>query len=342
MSLLTSTQEQIEFESSIASFFSDIVSSESRFNSINAPSTNLDRWQAIKNLGFWDYFSDPSPEGGKLTELGLVAYHVGKNLLPEPLVDALFAGPYLAKHADFKAADISNSEIIGTICFGSNLITKKNELSCKLQHIAFDDSFKFLIIADLELSKVAYLEIDKLPEHSISRQNGLDLLCPQISLQLKKSPIISLDHNVQDLLLQMRTLKALELAGLGTKMIEMTQEHLTTRRQFGVEIGSFQALKHKLSDMYAKLESVRALASFACWAFENSKQQFELASLSAIDQATEKLVELAETAIQLHGGIGFTWEHSLHLFLRRCKTFTIKYRLSESESKRMLEIACNS
>ena len=77
--------------------------------------------------------------------------------------------------------------------------------------------------------------------------------------------------------------------------------------------------------MHVAAESLRALANFAAWACDASPEQVALASRAAITQACEQGAEIIEGAIQLHGGIGFTWEHDLHFYLRRARTITALY-----------------
>jgi alkylation response protein AidB-like acyl-CoA dehydrogenase len=88
--------------------------------------------------------------------------------------------------------------------------------------------------------------------------------------------------------------------------------------------------------MYVSSEALRNLSRFAAWASENSEDQVALASNSALLYALEHGSKIVESAIQLHGGIGFTWEHPLHLFLRRCKWYEAAYAVELSDIEAQL------
>ena len=113
------------------------------------------------------------------------------------------------------------------------------------------------------------------------------------------------------------TALALEACGAAGRALELALEHVRTREQFGRRIGSYQAVAHPLADAYTKLELARSLALWAAWCVAAGDPQAELAAASAKASAAESAVVVCETAIQAHGGIGFTWEHVLHRLYKR-------------------------
>ncbi|MFD0270046.1 acyl-CoA dehydrogenase family protein [Streptomyces sp. NPDC127106] len=102
---------------------------------------------------------------------------------------------------------------------------------------------------------------------------------------------------------------AAEAAGAAGQALDRTVEYVRTREQFGRAIGSFQAVKHRLADLYVQVQAARSAAYYAAW----DPGQGGL----ALAQALEALRLTAGEAIQLHGGIGFTWEHDAHLYFKR-------------------------
>ncbi|UIX33218.1 acyl-CoA dehydrogenase family protein [Streptomyces sp. GQFP] len=110
------------------------------------------------------------------------------------------------------------------------------------------------------------------------------------------------------------TVLAAEAAGAATRILELTVEHALTREQFGRPIGSFQALKHRLADVYVQVQAARSAAYYAAWA---SAQNTDRVGGLALAQAIESLRTAAAEGIQLHGGIGFTWEHEAQLYFKR-------------------------
>ncbi len=110
-----------------------------------------------------------------------------------------------------------------------------------------------------------------------------------------------------------------ESVGLAQRCLDMSIEYAKERTQFGKPIGSFQAVSHKCAQMLLEVESARALVYNAAWAIDHDPQQAALSSAMAKAYATDAGVRCAEAAIQVHGGIGMTWEHDLHFFLRRAQ-----------------------
>ena len=107
---------------------------------------------------------------------------------------------------------------------------------------------------------------------------------------------------------------AAEAVGAADRVLERTVEHVKQREQFGRAIGSFQAVKHRLADLYVQVQAARSAAYYAAWATATGEER---AGGLALAQALEALRVTASEAVQLHGGIGFTWEHEAHLYFKR-------------------------
>ena len=116
-----------------------------------------------------------------------------------------------------------------------------------------------------------------------------------------------------------RVILAAEQVGVAQACLDMSVEYAKVREQFGKPIGSFQALKHKCADMMVAVESARSAAYFAGWAAANDPESMHEAVLTAQAFASETCFKCASDAIQILGGIGFTWEHDAHLYLKRAK-----------------------
>jgi alkylation response protein AidB-like acyl-CoA dehydrogenase len=110
---------------------------------------------------------------------------------------------------------------------------------------------------------------------------------------------------------------AIESCGVARRALELAIEHATTREQFGRSIGVYQAVSHPLADAYTRLELARSLSLWAAWCIAADDDQAPVAAAAAKSYATEAAVAICETAIQVHGGIGFTWEHVLHRLYKR-------------------------
>jgi alkylation response protein AidB-like acyl-CoA dehydrogenase len=123
--------------------------------------------------------------------------------------------------------------------------------------------------------------------------------------------------DVQRLLSQAAVLVAFEQVGGASVCLETATAYAKERIAFGRPIGSFQAIKHKLADVYVGNELARSNAYFGCWALSNGPGELPLAAAAARVSATQAFNFAARENIQTHGGMGFTWEMDCHLFLRR-------------------------
>jgi alkylation response protein AidB-like acyl-CoA dehydrogenase len=114
-------------------------------------------------------------------------------------------------------------------------------------------------------------------------------------------------------------LLAAEQVGLARWSLETTIAYLKERRQFGRVVGGFQALKHRLADLYAAVEQADAAARYAAATLAADDPDAPVAVAVAASFCSEVAVHAAEEAVQLHGGLGMTWEHPAHLHLKRAK-----------------------
>jgi alkylation response protein AidB-like acyl-CoA dehydrogenase len=120
-------------------------------------------------------------------------------------------------------------------------------------------------------------------------------------------------------------LLASEQLGVAQWCLDTTVAYLKQRRQFGRVVGGFQALKHRLADLYTGVESARAAARYAAAALAAGDPDVPVAAAVAQAFCSDLAVTAAEEAIQLHGGIGMTWEHPAHLYLKRAKADQIAF-----------------
>jgi len=153
-----------------------------------------------------------------------------------------------------------------------------------------------------------------------ARQTALDATRPQARLQLRDVEAELLGEDGADVLGALASVGdraaaflACEAVGAADRALERTVEYVRQREQFGRAIGSFQAVKHRLADVYVQVQAARSAAYYAAWACVHDERVGGL----ALAQALEALRSAAAEGIQLHGGIGFTWEHEAHLSFKR-------------------------
>jgi alkylation response protein AidB-like acyl-CoA dehydrogenase len=157
---------------------------------------------------------------------------------------------------------------------------------------------------------------------SVEPLDGLDLTRRTARITLDGAPATRLDEGDDGSRLQ----HALDVAGLGLALdgvgaaaaaLDLAVEYAKQREQFGVPIGSFQAVQHLCADMLRDVEMARLGCYYALWAGQDANDDFHRAATMAQAHAAEVCPHVAESVIQVFGGIGFTWEHDAHLYYRR-------------------------
>ncbi len=113
---------------------------------------------------------------------------------------------------------------------------------------------------------------------------------------------------------------AAEQVGGAQRVLDSSVEYAKNRVQFGRPIGSFQAIKHKCADMLLDVESAKSAAYYAAWAAQERNEELPIAASLAKSFCSEAYFHCAAENIQIHGGIGFTWEHPAHLYFKRAKS----------------------
>jgi alkylation response protein AidB-like acyl-CoA dehydrogenase len=113
---------------------------------------------------------------------------------------------------------------------------------------------------------------------------------------------------------------ACEQVGGAQRCLDLASEHARTRTQFGVPIGTFQAVKHACADMLASVELARSVAGHAAWCADHDPADLPVMARAAKSLCSETYRQAAATTVQIHGGLGFTWAHPAHLYFKRAKS----------------------
>ena len=116
-----------------------------------------------------------------------------------------------------------------------------------------------------------------------------------------------------------------EMCGAAQRVLDMTVEYAKLRVAFGKPIGSYQGVKHKCADMLVEIENAKSLTYYAAWAVDEGDPEAEMAVSMAKAAASDAGRKVCAAGIQLHGGIGMTWEHDLHLYLKRAKADEVAF-----------------
>jgi alkylation response protein AidB-like acyl-CoA dehydrogenase len=116
-----------------------------------------------------------------------------------------------------------------------------------------------------------------------------------------------------------------EICGVAQRVLDITVEYAKLREAFGKSIGSYQGVKHKCADMLVEIENAKSLTYYAAWAVDEGDPEAQIAVSMAKAAASDAGRKVCAAGIQLHGGIGMTWEHDLHLYLKRAKADEVAF-----------------
>jgi alkylation response protein AidB-like acyl-CoA dehydrogenase len=176
----------------------------------------------------------------------------------------------------------------------------------------------------------------------------LDLTRPQANVQFTDTParLVAGPDEAERVIthaLQVGSaLLAIEQVGAGQHLLDLSVEYAKSRLQFGRQIGSFQAVKHKLADLLVDLEHARSTAYHAVWALTDGSDDPALVTSIAQATASAALLRIAKDTIQVLGGIGFTWEHQAHLYFKRASTDAALLGSAEQHRSRVAELVLDN
>jgi acyl-CoA dehydrogenase len=301
-------------------------------------------WDTAKEQG-WTALALPEAYGGldlSLVELGLIAFQAGRSLSGAPFLTSSFgaARALLDFGSDALKTEwlpgLASGDAIGAIAFaeaqeavppcptvafsGGTLTGTKHAVSAGLNAdvaivLASDGGTPVLVVANL-----AGVERQVFNTFDNSRCTA-DLVFGDTPATVIASGQKALDAALHILALQ-SVVTAHEQTGGAEMLMETARDYANTRRAFGQVIGSFQSVKHRIAEMYGLVELARAGALHA--ATREGQNDFVRAAAAARIQATEAYDTAARDCVQVHGGIGVTWEAGLHLHMRRARTLAIE------------------
>ncbi len=269
--------------------------------------------------------------GASTVELGIVLAELGRALTPVPFLQTAVAATVLAGSAAPAAAEALPAIAAGELVAGlaspgsaaAPVATRTAgglRLDGTLEHVV-DGPYLGLVLTPVQLDGhrvLAAVRTDG-PEVAGTALPTLDRTRPQARIRLDGAPAAEVGDAVAaaraaDLLL---TAVAVESAGAARFCLDTTVEYLRTRVQFGRPIGTFQALQHRCADLAVLVESASATAWYAMWGAGADGTVDPVTAPLAKTYCADAFRRVAGETIQLHGGIGFTWEHPAHRYFKR-------------------------
>lgn len=229
--------------------------------------------------------------GGELADAATVLQELGRALVPSPLL-----GSTLAELA-LLAVPEPDTETLEALAAGTSI----GALALDADYVVNGDIADVVVAAtDGRLSR--WTRFSAQPVNTMDPTRRLAAIQPQDIVELGPDPGLAETAAI---------LLAAEQIGAAEHCLGLTVEYTKSRMQFGRPIGSFQALKHRMADLYVMIAAAKAVVSDACNAPSPT------AAATARLAATEALCTVAGEGIQLHGGIAITWEHDMHLYFKR-------------------------
>lgn len=306
-------------------------------------------WDAVGELG-WAGVSVPERLGGSgmgLLEETIVAEETAAALLPAPLFTTIaFALPILLHAPDESGAvaEIATGKMPATLAWADqggsaalhDAIHAKGAVAQKTPKGWFLSGSKWWVLdADrvkliLVLASTRYgqavFAVDRAAAE-VSRLDTIDRTRPLAKVKLLDAParlVLTADVTpavLERVRLRAATLAAAEAVGIAQRVLDISVEYVSMRKQFGRLVGAYQGVSHQLADTYVDLELARSLVIWAALAVDADSRDAR-AAVAAAASALPRAVTACERAIQVHGGVGTTWESILHRYYKRAIALT--------------------
>ena len=314
-------------------------------------------WRRGAELGWTAVLIPAEHEGGSVTDQPLVdlvvlAEELGRALNPGPFVPCNVVADAIARfgtevHAKEHLPRIARGEVTCAWCLSGDASPEPSAVEVRATrvgdgwrldgvaryvHAAGDAALLLVTAVGADTGGVVNFLVPR-PAAGVTERvlTGLDLTRRFAEVRFDG---VSLPGNaelaggwpvVERCLSLATVLQAAESVGAADLLFESTVDYAKKRVQFGRTIGSFQAIKHRLADLLIELEGMRAAAHYAALALGDGLPDADEAVATAGAYVDDAFAHLSGEALQLHGGIGFTWEHDVHLFVRRAKVNQVLY-----------------
>lgn len=308
-------------------------------------------WRSAAELGWLALLVDEEAgglglEGEGVRYLGLVAEEFGRAVAPGPLVPSSIVAETLSRSGSARQrgevlAGLVTGEAVAAWCFAEGgqrwsadavAMRARNDGSgyrlsgCKRPVEAAIGADHFLVTALAGEGPCQFLVSAQTPGIKVVPYHGLDLVRRYAQVEFDDVALDSealvgvpgeVDEDIERQLQLALALNAVESAGAADRVFEFTLEWCFERYSFGRPLASYQALKHRFADMKSWLENSHATASAALSAIAEQSNESDRLARVAKAYVSDRLPALVQDCVQMHGGLGVTWEHDIHLFLRR-------------------------
>lgn len=351
------SDEQRGLQEELARFLADEAPISRCRKALEAGSSDTALLAQLAELG-WLGIAIPEEYGGSglgALELVLAAEEMGRVLAPTPFVSSICgAADLISRHGTAGQKSLwlprlATSEAVGALCGprsgqGSDARWADGRVSGTKSAVADGMTATFVVASCMTAGGLRWVIVD-LDQPGVSREplRSIDPSRPVCTIRFDaaRGEVIGEENAIEEALLRLAVFQAFEQLSGADAVFALTRDFMAMRQAFGKPIASYQALKHRAADIYTAIELARAHAYYAAWALSaESEELAEAASCARL--AASHAFELATVeAVQLHGGIGFTWESDCHLFYRRAKWLSAALG-SQQEWRRLLVAQVNA
>ena len=289
-----------------------------------------DAWGELSELGWPGIFIDEEHGGQGLgtVELVILMEELGYTVAPVPFLSNAAAGLVLQEAGSDEQRSrwlpgIASGEARGTVGVVSNgeALLVPDADSAEVIVLLDGDSGTVLDRSAAEVEPIETIDLTR--RYGRVRANGGE--------PLAGDPTRARDRLITGL--------AAELTGVAQRSMEMAVEYARERKQFGRPIGSYQAVSHRCAQMLLEVETARSATYYAGWVADAEPESLPAAASMAKAYASDAGWRVSASALQVLGGIGFTWEHDLQFFLKRAKTDGHLYGSAREHRARVAELA---
>ena len=283
---------------------------------------DTDLWAAMVDQG-WVGVATPEGAGGLglgIVEAAVLLEQTGAHVAPVPFAQQLLA--VLAAGGTSELDGLLSGDVIGTACRTTLSREADGSVRGRTEPVVFGATASVLVApAGDELVLVDLRGVAR------SAEPAMDLTRELAWIDLHGAPAETIGgpDEVTAHLDRGAVFHSAEMLGCADTVMRLAVEYAKERKQFDKPIGSFQAVKHRCADMLVDVEGMRSAAYHAAWALGAGDPDASVASSTAKIWCSDAGLRVAESSLQVHGGIGFTWESDVHLHLKRAQLDSIAF-----------------
>ncbi len=296
------------------------------------------RWTALADMGVVG-MTVPEEDGGLgrgLVDVVLLLEEAGRAGLPEPLVETVALGVPVLVDAPGPQGDVLRARWLRAIADGAVTLAVGTSTMPAVPGAVGADLL--LLERDGELHAVPAAAVALTPRPVLDGSRGV----AQVEWEPSPATLVVAGFEAEGVLAALADRAAMStgavLVGVADRLISMAAQYAKERSQFGQPIGSFQAVKHHLADALVRVEFARPVVYRAAWSLSEGEADASLHASMAKAMASEAATLAARTALQVHGAIGYTWEHDLHLWMKRAWALAAAWGDAATHRARVLEI----